>query len=150
MDYLSLTTNNQDNILASGSMDGSIVLWDVVNEKIISKLIPLSNAKPMSESSPGENAMSTSESDESEALSQEEMYNNVITIIIDLLGVDESTVSPKARFYEDLGADELDFVELIMAYEAKFNILISDEDAMQILTVGDAVNLIQTILGSGR
>lgn len=155
MDYLSLTYNNQDNILASGSMDGSIILWDVVNEKILSKLIPLSNAKPMSESSPGENAISASESDESDesnesqVLSQEEIYNNVVTIIIDLLCVDESIVTPEARFYEDLGADELDSVELIMAYEDKFNILISDEDAMQILTVGDAVDLVERILISG-
>jgi acyl carrier protein len=63
-------------------------------------------------------------------------------IIVDLLGVDESKVTPDARFREDLEADSLDLVELIMAFEDKFGGEISDEDAQQISTVGDAVTYI--------
>jgi acyl carrier protein len=60
-------------------------------------------------------------------------------IIVDLLGVDESKVTPEARFREDLEADSLDLVELIMAFEDKFGAEISDEDAQAITTVGEAV-----------
>jgi len=60
-------------------------------------------------------------------------------IIVDLLGVDESKVTPDARFREDLEADSLDLVELIMAFEDKFGAEISDEDAQSITTVGEAV-----------
>ncbi|NKQ37856.1 MAG: acyl carrier protein [Chloroflexi bacterium] len=63
----------------------------------------------------------------------------VTAIIVDLLGVDEYQVVPEARFREDLEADSLDLVELIMAFEEEFNGEISDEDAQQITTVGEAV-----------
>jgi len=63
-------------------------------------------------------------------------------IIVDLLGVDESKVVPEARFREDLEADSLDLVELIMAFEDKFGSEISDEDAQKITTVGEAVTYI--------
>jgi acyl carrier protein len=63
-------------------------------------------------------------------------------IIVDLLGVDESKVVPEARFREDLEADSLDLVELIMAFEDKFGGEISDEDAQKITTVGEAVTYI--------
>ncbi|MFC2054249.1 acyl carrier protein [Chloroflexota bacterium] len=66
-------------------------------------------------------------------------FTEVQVIIVDLLGVDESKVTPEARFREDLEADSLDLVELIMAFEDKFGGEISDEDAQQISTVGDAV-----------
>jgi acyl carrier protein len=69
-------------------------------------------------------------------------YTEVQVIIVDLLGVDESKVTPEARFREDLEADSLDLVELIMAFEDKFGGEISDEDAQQISTVGDAVTYI--------
>lgn len=60
-------------------------------------------------------------------------------IIVDLLGVDEDQVTPNARFREDLEADSLDLVELIMAFEEEFSGEISDEEAQQITTVGEAV-----------
>jgi acyl carrier protein len=69
-------------------------------------------------------------------------YTEVQVIIVDLLGVDESKVTPDARFREELEADSLDLVELIMAFEDKFGGEISDEDAQQITTVGDAVTYI--------
>jgi len=69
-------------------------------------------------------------------------FTQVQVIIVDLLGVDESKVTPDARFREDLEADSLDLVELIMAFEDKFGGEISDEDAQQISTVGDAVTYI--------
>ena len=63
-------------------------------------------------------------------------------IIVDLLGSDESKVTMEARFREDLEADSLDLVELIMAFEDKFGAEISDEAAQKITTVGEAVNYI--------
>jgi acyl carrier protein len=63
----------------------------------------------------------------------------VRAIIVDLLGVDEEKVVPSARFREDLEADSLDLVELIMAFEEEFEGEISDEEAQQITTVGEAV-----------
>jgi acyl carrier protein len=61
-------------------------------------------------------------------------------IIHDLLGADEDKITPAARFREDLEADSLDLVELIMAFEEKFGGEISDEDAQKITTVGEAVS----------
>ena len=60
-------------------------------------------------------------------------------IIVELLGVDATKVTPEARFREELEADSLDLVELIMAFEEKFGGEISDEDAQKITTVGEAV-----------
>jgi acyl carrier protein len=71
-------------------------------------------------------------------------YAEVKAIIIDLLGVDESRIVPEARFREDLEADSLDLVELIMAFEDKFGGEISDEDAQKITTVGEAVSYVET------
>jgi acyl carrier protein len=65
-------------------------------------------------------------------------------IIVDLLGVDESKITLEARFREELEADSLDLVELIMAFEDKFGGEISDEDAQKITTVGEVVNYINT------
>ena len=65
-------------------------------------------------------------------------------IVVDLLGVDDDRVVPAARFREDLEADSLDLVELIMAFEDKFGAEISDEDAQKITTVGDAVTYIDS------
>lgn len=66
----------------------------------------------------------------------------VTVIIVDLLGVDEKQVVPAARFREDLEADSLDLVELIMAFEEEFDGEISDEAAQKITTVGEAVTYI--------
>ena len=66
----------------------------------------------------------------------------VTGIIVDLLGVDEEQVVPAARFREDLEADSLDLVELIMAFEEEFDGEISDEEAQKITTVGEAVTYI--------
>ena len=66
----------------------------------------------------------------------------VTAIIVDLLGVDEEQVVPAARFREDLEADSLDLVELIMAFEEEFEGEISDEEAQSITTVGEAVTYI--------
>ncbi len=64
-------------------------------------------------------------------------------IIAEQLGVEESEVVPGASFVEDLGADSLDTVELVMAFEEAFNIEIQDEDAEKILTVQSAIDYIQ-------
>ncbi len=69
-------------------------------------------------------------------------FNDVKAIIKDLLGADEGKITPEARFREDLEADSLDLVELIMAFEDKFGAEISDEAAQKITTVGDAVTYI--------
>ena len=66
----------------------------------------------------------------------------VIEIIVEQLGVSEEEVTMEASFIEDLGADSLDLVELIMAMEEEFSIEISDEDAEKIQTVQDVVNYI--------
>ncbi|HKJ45335.1 MAG TPA: acyl carrier protein [Balneolales bacterium] len=66
----------------------------------------------------------------------------VKSIIVDKLGVDESEVTPEANFTNDLGADSLDTVELIMEFEKEFDISIPDEDAENIATVSDAIEYI--------
>ncbi len=67
----------------------------------------------------------------------------VKAIIVDKLGVDESEVTPEASFTNDLGADSLDTVELIMEFEKEFNIAIPDDQAEKIGTVGEAIKYIQ-------
>jgi acyl carrier protein len=66
----------------------------------------------------------------------------VRAIIVDKLGVEDSEVTPEASFNNDLGADSLDTVELIMEFEKEFSIAIPDEEAEKIATVGDAVSYI--------
>jgi acyl carrier protein len=73
----------------------------------------------------------------------------VRTIVIDLLGVDADRVTSGARFREDLEADSLDLVELIMAFEEEFGGEISDEDAQKITTVGEAVQYIDQHMANG-
>jgi acyl carrier protein len=68
-----------------------------------------------------------------------EIYVQVETIVADILSVEPDKITPDARFREDLGADSLDLVELIMAFEDKFSGQISDDDARTITTVSDAV-----------
>ena len=69
--------------------------------------------------------------------------SEVREIIVDLLAVDAESVTPEARFREDLGADSLDLVELIMEFEDRFGGEISDEEAQQITTVGEAVKYLE-------
>ena len=69
--------------------------------------------------------------------------DKVKQIIVEQLGVDESEVTPTASFVDDLGADSLDTVELVMAFEEGFGIEIPDEDAEKIVTVQNAVDYIQ-------
>jgi acyl carrier protein len=69
-------------------------------------------------------------------------FDKVKKIIVEQLGVDESEVTPEASITDDLGADSLDQVELVMAFETEFNIDIPDEEAEKIKTVGDAVKRI--------
>ena len=72
-----------------------------------------------------------------------EVITKVKEIIVDKLGVDEKDVTPEASFTNDLGADSLDTVELIMELEKEFDIQIPDEEAEKIVTVGDAVAFIE-------
>jgi acyl carrier protein len=72
-----------------------------------------------------------------------DVQERVTKIIVDLLGVDESKIVPEARFREELEADSLDLVELIMAFEDEFGGEISDEEAQKITTVGEAVKYLQ-------
>ena len=65
-------------------------------------------------------------------------------IVIDHLGIDESKVTPESKFIDDLGADSLDTVELVMAFEEAFDVEIPDEKAETILTVGDAISHLES------
>lgn len=73
-----------------------------------------------------------------------DVQERVTKIIVDRLGVDESKVTLESSFRDDLGADSLDVVELVMELEDEFDMEISDEDAEKIATVGDAVNYIKS------
>ncbi len=72
-----------------------------------------------------------------------EIAEKVVSIIVDKLGVSESEVTPEATFTQDLGADSLDTVELIMELERQFDISIPEDKAEAIQTVGDAINYIE-------
>lgn len=72
-----------------------------------------------------------------------EIASKVKSIIIDKLGVEDSEVTPEASFTNDLGADSLDTVELIMEFEKEFNISIPDDQAENIATVGDAISYLE-------
>lgn len=72
-----------------------------------------------------------------------DVKSKVVSIIVDKLGVEEGEVSAEASFTNDLGADSLDTVELIMEFEKEFNIAIPDDQAENIQTVGDAISYIE-------
>ena len=76
-------------------------------------------------------------------MSSEEVFEKVNNIIIEQLGVTENAVTMEASFIDDLGADSLDIVELIMALEEEFDIEIPDEDAEKVVTVTDVVEYIK-------
>ncbi|MDX5474613.1 MAG: acyl carrier protein [Bacillaceae bacterium] len=73
-----------------------------------------------------------------------DVLERVTKIIVDRLGVDEAEVKLESKFKDDLGADSLDVVELVMELEDEFDMEISDEEAQNIATVGDAVTYIQS------
>jgi len=75
-----------------------------------------------------------------------DVLERVTKIVVDRLNVEESEVKLEASFKEDLGADSLDVVELVMEFEDEFDMEISDDDAEKIATVGDAVNYIQSTM----
>ncbi len=74
-------------------------------------------------------------------------FEKIKTVIAEQLGVDESKITPDASFADDLGADSLDVVDLIMGLEQEFDMEIPDEDAEGIVTVGDAVEYIKNARG---
>ncbi len=76
-----------------------------------------------------------------------DVESKVKEIIVNKLGVEESHITPSASFINDLGADSLDTVELIMEFEKSFNVTIDDADAEKIQTVGDAVTYLQAKTG---
>ena len=71
-----------------------------------------------------------------------ENFDKLKEILVDVLGVEDDNVKPESKFVEDLGADSLDLVELIMAFEDKFAIEISDEEAEKMVTVKDVLDYI--------
>ena len=76
-------------------------------------------------------------------MSSEEVFEKVKNIIVEQLGATESSVTMEASFIDDLGADSLDIVELIMALEEEFDTEIPDTDAEKVVTVGDVVDYIK-------
>ena len=76
-------------------------------------------------------------------MSEKEIFQKLITIVVDQLGVDEENVTMEATFVDDLAADSLDIVELVMTIEEEFDLEIPDSDAEKIVTVGDVVKYIE-------
>ena len=76
-------------------------------------------------------------------MNSEEIFDKVKEIIIEQLGVPETAITAEASFIDDLGADSLDIVELIMALEEEFDLEIPDSDAEKVVTVGDVVDYIK-------
>jgi len=83
-------------------------------------------------------------------MTREEIKKQVISIIVDKLGKEEKDITENSTFTEDLGADSLDIVELIMEFEKVFNLNIPDDDAEKITTVGDAINYIEQKLNEKK
>lgn len=79
-------------------------------------------------------------------MSEDNILSNVKTIVVDQLDASPDQVTPEAKFVEDLGADSLDVVEMIMALEQEFDISISDDEAEKLQSVGDVVNYIKDAL----
>ena len=81
-------------------------------------------------------------------MADENIQQKVTDLIVDQLGVDADSVTESAHFIDDLGADSLDTVELVMAFEEEFDIEIPDEDAEKLETVGDAIKYLNDRLDS--
>lgn len=79
--------------------------------------------------------------------SREEIFSKVKSIISEKLGVDESQVTEEAKLIDDLGADSLDLVDLVMDFESEFGVKVDDADLKKISTVGDIVSYIEKKLG---
>ena len=75
------------------------------------------------------------------------VFDKVKTLIAEQFGVDESTITPETTFTEDLSADSLDIVELIMTLEQTFNVSVNDEEVENVKTVGDVVSHIEKLIG---
>jgi acyl carrier protein len=80
-------------------------------------------------------------------MSDKSIEDRVKDIIVDQLGVNADQVTPEAKFVEDLGADSLDTVELVMAFEEEFDIEVPDEEAEKLQSVGDVINYITSQQG---
>ncbi|KEJ91777.1 acyl carrier protein [Synergistes jonesii] len=80
-------------------------------------------------------------------MKMEEVQKKLKEILVDRLNAEEDQIKPEASFVEDLGADSLDIVELIMGIEEEFDIEIPDEDAEKLTTVGEAMQYVKTKLG---
>ena len=80
-------------------------------------------------------------------MSDKSIEDRVKDIIVDQLGVNADQVTPEAKFIEDLGADSLDTVELVMAFEEEFEIEVPDEEAEKLQSVGDVVTYVKGALG---
>ena len=78
-------------------------------------------------------------------MSNEELFNSIKQMIVDQLGVDEDTISEDSSFIDDLNADSLDMVELVMVMEQEFDVEIPDDVAEKVVTVKDAVEYIQSL-----
>ncbi len=90
------------------------------------------------------NGLSTGiNSDNSNIMADDSIQEKVKNIITDQLGVNEEQVTPEAKFIEDLGADSLDTVELVMAFEEEFDIEVPDEEAEKLTSVGEVVTYIE-------
>lgn len=76
-------------------------------------------------------------------MSEKEIFQRLKTIVIDQLGVNEENVTMEATFVDDLAADSLDIVELVMTIEEEFDLEIPDSDAEKIVTIGDVVKYIE-------
>ena len=81
-------------------------------------------------------------------MAAESTEQRIKEIIVEKLGVDQADITREASFTNDLGADSLDTVELVMEFEKSFNVQIPDEDAEKIATVGDAINYLKGKLGA--
>ena len=78
-------------------------------------------------------------------MTREELFDSIKTMIVDQLGVDESTITEDSSFIDDLNADSLDMVELVMAMEQEFDIEIPDDVAEKVSTVKDAIDYIKSL-----
>jgi acyl carrier protein len=82
-------------------------------------------------------------------MEKDEIYRRVCEVVSDVLGVNEQDITPEARFVEDLGAESIQSVELVAAFEEEFDIEMDEEAALQVSTVGSAVDFIADVIENG-